>query len=103
MSDLFTEVYNWLPLCHLINQKALVCTVLYIPVTSSKRGTEQPSRDHKQTKGTLCQCGYSHTLLKHTNVYLWVVPDMSPLYNSLAIAILASIPFAFHQPKLLFL
>lgn len=24
MSDLFTEVYNWLPLCHLINQKALV-------------------------------------------------------------------------------
>ena len=33
MSDLFTEVYNWLPLCHLINQKALVCTVLYIPVT----------------------------------------------------------------------
>ena len=24
MSDLFTEVYNWLPLCHLINQKVLV-------------------------------------------------------------------------------
>lgn len=24
MSDLFTEVYNWLPLCHLINKKILV-------------------------------------------------------------------------------
>ncbi|KAK2554291.1 Serine/threonine-protein phosphatase 5 [Acropora cervicornis] len=24
MADLFTEVYNWLPLCHLINKKVLV-------------------------------------------------------------------------------
>lgn len=24
MADLFTEVYNWLPLCHLINEKVLV-------------------------------------------------------------------------------
>ena len=27
MCDLFTEVYNWLPLCHCLNGK--VCPVLY--------------------------------------------------------------------------
>ena len=24
MCDLFTEVYNWLPLCHLLNQKVFI-------------------------------------------------------------------------------
>ena len=28
MADLFTEVYNWLPLCHLINEKVLVRALL---------------------------------------------------------------------------
>lgn len=28
MADLFTEVYNLLPLCHLINKKVLVCSVV---------------------------------------------------------------------------
>ena len=70
---------------------------------SSERGTEQPSRDHEQTKGMLSQCGYFvHAPLEHTTVYLWVVPQMPPVYNSLPIAILASIPFVFHPPKLVF-
>lgn len=25
MAELFTEVYNWLPLCHCLNQRVLVC------------------------------------------------------------------------------
>jgi serine/threonine-protein phosphatase 5 len=29
MADLFTEVYNWLPLAHCINEKVLVC-IFYI-------------------------------------------------------------------------
>lgn len=70
---------------------------------SSERGTEQPSRDHEQTKCMLCQCGYFvQALLEHTTAYLWVVPQMPPVYNSLPIAILASIQFVFHPAKLVF-
>ena len=28
MIELFTEVYNWLPLAHLINSKVMVCEVM---------------------------------------------------------------------------
>jgi serine/threonine-protein phosphatase 5 len=34
MCDLFTEVYNWLPLCHCLNNR--VSTNLQVPVLNEK-------------------------------------------------------------------
>jgi hypothetical protein len=30
MAELFTEVYNWLPLAHCLNNRVLVSTLLYV-------------------------------------------------------------------------
>ena len=32
MANLFTEIYNWLPLCHLINRRVLVSLFMFLHV-----------------------------------------------------------------------
>ena len=34
MCDLFTEVYNWLPLCHLLNQKVSLTLITMLILTT---------------------------------------------------------------------
>ena len=37
MCDLFTEVYNWLPLCHLLNQKVRLTLIIMLILTTLLR------------------------------------------------------------------
>jgi serine/threonine-protein phosphatase 5 len=67
MAELFTEIFNWLPLCHLINGKVFVChgglfkeegvTLNDIRNTSRNR---QPPEDGRSIG---CMLDYTHPIL----------------------------------------
>lgn len=43
MAELFTEVYNWLPLCHCLNQRVLVGFIFLSPFSETKKFIQSTS------------------------------------------------------------